>query len=89
MSLKELSRRMIEVLKENNIPFTIHWGKNTDWAFPDLVEHMYGAKAIEWKKHRSALLSKEMANLFSNGFLETANLSAFEENTPVDLIASL
>ena len=27
MSLKEYSKRMIQVLKENNIPFTIHWGK--------------------------------------------------------------
>ena len=34
MSLTEYCRRLIETLKENNIPFTIHWGKNSDWAFP-------------------------------------------------------
>ena len=41
ISLKEFSTLMIKALKENDIPFTIHWGKNADWGFPGLVEHMY------------------------------------------------
>jgi len=89
ISLKEFSRRMIEVLKQNNIPFTIHWGKNMDWGFPGLVDHMYGNKAKEWKTFRSALLSEDMQKLFSNDFLETVKLSNKEAPIPPDLIASL
>lgn len=89
ISLKEFSRRMIEVLKANNIPFTIHWGKNSDWGFPNLVEHMYGNQVNEWKSIRSALLTTEMAQLFSNDFLETINMADVNTNNDQDLIASL
>ncbi|MDY8135879.1 FAD-binding protein [Aquimarina sp. 2201CG5-10] len=91
MSLKEFSRRMIQVLQQNNIPFTIHWGKNIDWAFPGLVEHMYGDKMSEWKEYRNSLLSEESAALFSNNFLETIGLANIFDNDDIDedLIASL
>ncbi|MGI9553145.1 MAG: FAD-linked oxidase, partial [Aurantibacter sp.] len=89
ISLKDVSKRMIEELKANNIPFTIHWGKNSNWAFPGLVKHMYGDKAKEWMTYRSALLSDEMQKLFSNGFLDTVKLSKKEAPIPPDLIASL
>ncbi|WP_299228214.1 FAD-binding protein [uncultured Psychroserpens sp.] len=74
MSLEEYSRRMIEVLKANSIPFTIHWGKNSDWKFPDLVTHMFGDKAERWKTQRKQLLSNDMQKLFSNKFLRTVGL---------------
>ena len=74
MSLKEYCRRMIEVLQENDIPFTIHWGKNSDWAFNGLVPHMFGDEAEEWKTQRKKLLSPEMQELFSNTFLKTVGL---------------
>jgi len=89
MSITEFSRRMIEVLQQNNIDFTIHWGKNNDWAFPNLVEHMYGDKMKIWKNYRNSLLSDDMAKLFSNDFLETANLAQPEANIPQNLIVSL
>ena len=97
MSLTEYSRRMIEVLKANNIPFTIHWGKSSDWSFSDLVNHMYGKSTVKtWKEYRNALLSKDMAQLFSNTFLEQTHLANLEidpaEDFPSDndnLIASL
>ena len=89
ISLEDYSKRMIEVLKANNIPFTIHWGKNANWGFPNLAKHMYGHNASKWMEIRSALLSKEMAKLFSNNFLETIGLSQFDDNAPLDLIASL
>ena len=89
ISLEDYSNRMIEILKVNNIPFTIHWGKNANWGFPNLAKHMYGNNATKWMETRSALLSKEMAKLFSNNFLETIGLSQFEDNAPMDLIASL
>lgn len=76
MSLKEYSRRIIEVLQKNNIPFTQHWGKNSDWAFPGLIKHMYGESTVnEWKTQRKKLLSDEMLTFFSNDFLNCTNLS--------------
>jgi len=90
MSLTEFSRRMIEVLKQNNIPFTIHWGKNSDWTFPNLVNHMFDASKInEWKACRSALLSGDMAELFSNQFLKDIDLADRELHINEELIASL
>ncbi|MDN3665680.1 FAD-binding protein [Algibacter miyuki] len=96
MSLNEYSKRIIEVLKANNIPFTIHWGKASDWAFPGLVNHMYGENAVKtWKQHRHALLSENMAKLFSNDFLANTGLAEKDINqdndfpTDEELIASL
>lgn len=88
MSLEEYGRRMIEVLQQNDIPFTLHWGKNSDWSFPGLAEYMYGENAKIWNEYRSSLLSKDMAKVFTNDFLNTLGLADFEENTPEDLIAS-
>ena len=75
ISLKEYSKKMITVLKNSNIPFTIHWGKNANWEFPDLVEHMFGVSVKKWKKVRSNLLSIPMQEVFSNKFLEATKLS--------------
>ncbi len=75
ISLKEYSTKMIQVLKDTNIPFTIHWGKNANWGFHGLVEHMYGDKVKKWKKVRSSLLSTQMQDLFSNEFLDSTKLS--------------
>ena len=89
MSLKEYSKRMIEVLKENNIPFTIHWGKNANWGFPNLAETMYQDNAEKWIQIRSAFLSEDMAKVFSNNFLETIGLSTYKVDAEEALIASI
>ncbi len=89
MSLTEYGRRMIEVLQENNIPFTIHWGKNSDWKFPNLATHMFGDKVAEWKSYRNGLLSSEMQQVFSNGFLEDVQLNTLNDTNDDDLIVSL
>lgn len=89
MSLTEYSRRMIEVLQENEIPFTIHWGKNSDWKFPNLVNDMFGDSMIEWKSYRNGLLSTEMQQVFSNGFLKDTQLNIPNETNEEDLIVSL
>ncbi len=77
ISLTGFCKRTIEVLIANQIPFTLHWGKNADWSFPGLVQHMYGNDATIWKKQRSKLLTKETAALFSNGFLDDTGLSEY------------
>ncbi len=90
MSLKEFSRRMIQVLQQKNIAFTIHWGKNADWGFEGLVDDMYGGNVTEWKQCRNLLLSDKMQAVFSNDFLRTIGLSTNTDNVddPSDLIAS-
>lgn len=89
MSLTAYGTRMIEVLQENDIPFTIHWGKNANWEFPDLATHMFGDKLREWKSYRNGLLSTEMQRVFSNKFLEDLNLHTPNETNEDDLIVSL
>ena len=92
ISLEEFSRRMIMALMDHDIPFTIHWGKNADWVFPNLVGHMYGENVKTWKAYRKAFLAKDMQKLFSNDFLKTAGLFSDEDNDddiPDDLIVSL
>ena len=89
MSLKKFGSRMIEVLKENDIPFTIHWGKNADWSFPGLLKHMYGDKARKWMEIRSSLLSPQMAKVFSNDFLDTLGLSTYIHGANEDLTATV
>ena len=79
ISLEEYSRLIIEALQNNNIPFTLHWGKNSDWSTPGLVQNMYGNKAEKWMEQRSRLLSKEMAKLFSNPFLKQIGLADYRE----------
>lgn len=88
ISLQQFCKRSIQVLKDNGIPFTIHWGKTADWAYPGLVDYMYGNKATRWREYRSALLSKEMARVFSNKFLDETGLSVYVENVPATLAMS-
>ncbi|TRZ45418.1 FAD-linked oxidase [Robertkochia solimangrovi] len=75
LSLREYGTKMIETLQANHIPFTIHWGKNSDWAFPGLVNYMFGNKATEWKQQRNSLLSPKMQKVFSNQFLKDLQLT--------------
>lgn len=75
ISLEKYCTRIIEVLKENNIGFTLHWGKNADWSFPGLVQHMYGNDMLKWKAQRSSLLTPANQSLFSNKFLMDTGLA--------------
>ncbi|UOY06492.1 FAD-binding protein [Muricauda sp. SCSIO 64092] len=96
-SLNGLSREMMVALHKNNIPFTIHWGKNADWAFvgndwqaSSLADYMYGEDAKKWREYRSSLLAPDMQKLFSNRFLKECGLDRSESvQNPSDLVASL
>jgi hypothetical protein len=89
ISLQKFCTRIIEVLQANNIPFTQHWGKNSDWSFPGLIQHMYGNNAQQWKEYRSALLRRETAALFSTDFLEDIGLSDYIDGVPASLAESV
>lgn len=90
MSLTEYGTRIIEVLQANNVPFTMHWGKNGDWAYSGLLKMMYDKNQIEeWKACRKALLNDEMTTLFLNDFLRTIGLADSDQPRNEDLVASL
>jgi hypothetical protein len=81
----DFERKMIEAFMAAGIKFTIHWGKNADWAYPGLITYMYGDKAETWKNYRSALLTKQMADIFSNGFLARTGLAEYRPGPAIDL----
>ena len=88
ISQEKYYKRFIETLQAEQIPFTFHWGKNTDWGFPGLLEHMYGNQAVQkWKTYRSALLGPDMAKMFSNDYLHTIGLDDYVGDFPTDLLA--
>lgn len=89
ISMEDIERKIIEKFMAHKIPFTWHWGKNATWNFPGLIDYMYGDKDDEWKNYRSALLSREMADLFTNDFLIKAGLGDYRKNVPSTLIDSL
>jgi hypothetical protein len=89
ISLQNFCTRIIEVLQANNIPFTLHWGKNADWSYPGLIQHMYGDNAQQWKEYRSALLRKETAAIFSNDFLDDIGLSGYIDGVSASLAQSV
>ncbi len=79
----------VKSLQDHHIPFTIHWGKTADWKYPGLVTYMFGHKATEWRRYRSALLTKEMAALFSNRFLTDTELDRYSDDAPAAIAQSL
>jgi hypothetical protein len=75
ISMDTYSRLMMEALQDNNIPYTIHWGKNAFWELPGLLEYMFDGDAIsQWKEARKTLLSDEMRAVFSNKFTKDLGL---------------
>ena len=87
ITLDDFLAEVIKTFKAHNIDFTLHWGKNAPWSFPNLVDMMYGQADDEWKNMRSVLLTKQTADLFSNNFLDTVKLSDYRTMVPNDLIA--
>jgi hypothetical protein len=89
ISLEDIQKKLLEAFINAGVKFTIHWGKNAAWSFPGLLDFMYGNNDDIWKDYRSALLSKQMADLFSNDFLNKINLSDYRVNAPKNLVDSL
>ncbi|HJZ39589.1 MAG TPA: FAD-binding protein [Bacteroidales bacterium] len=89
ISFEDFQKKLLEVFIAEGIKFTIHWGKNAASSLPGLIDYMYGDNDDIWKNYRSALLSKQMADVFSNGFLDTIRLSDYRVNVPKNLVDSL
>lgn len=84
ISLNDFLTEVIKSFNSNNINFALHWGKNAPWNFPGLIDIMFGDADDEWKDMRSALLTKQMADIFSNDFLNTVKLSDYRINLTGD-----
>jgi hypothetical protein len=89
ISIDDFQKKLLEAFTGAGIQFTIHWGKNAAWSFPGLIDYMYGNNDDSWKDYRSALLTKQMADIFSNNFLNAIRLSDYRVNAPKNLVASL
>ncbi len=87
IGLEDFLSEVIKTFTANNIDFTLHWGKNGPWTFPNLVDIMYGNADDEWKNMRSTLLTKQMADVFSNDFLSDIKLDDYRVSLPGDLAA--
>ncbi|HTL06752.1 MAG TPA: FAD-binding protein [Chitinophagaceae bacterium] len=87
IGLEPFLAEVVKTFKAAGIAFTLHWGKNGPWSFPNLVDIMYGDADDEWKNMRSVLLSKQMADVFSNDFLSMVKLDDYRVNLPADLAA--
>lgn len=74
---------LIKAFLSNGIEFTLHWGKNGDWAYPGLIDHMFQHKDDEWANQRSRLLRYEMAEMFSNDFIRRLGLANYNRGIPV------
>jgi len=63
-------------LNQQQIPFSLHWGKINHYLNEDTLSAMYGsAKIDEWKKVRNWLLdSEQLKAVFTNAFMERLGL---------------
>jgi hypothetical protein len=74
---RDFYKKVWEALEQNNIPYTLHWGKlnfNLDAA---RVRRMYGNAAVDkWISCRHQLLDEETRKVFTNSFMEKCGLNA-------------
>jgi hypothetical protein len=89
ISLLDFETKLFEAFRSAGIEFTLHWGKNTAWHLPGLINYMYGTKDDAWMDYRSALLGKQNCDLFSNDFLNRCGLAGFRPAAPQSLVANL
>ncbi|MCB2209115.1 MAG: FAD-binding protein [Bacteroidetes bacterium] len=80
---KTVEEEIVKAFVNNNIEFTLHWGKNACWEYPGLIDTMYQFMDDEWVKQRSRLLTYEMAEMFSNDFLRRLNLAGYNRNIDI------
>jgi len=52
-------------LRQQNIPFTFHWGKMNDLN-PAVLRPMYGDKLLAWERHRREALDSDTLGVFTN-----------------------
>ena len=61
-------------LEQQNIAYSIHWGKLNAPLNKDRIIAIYGDNLIKWKQSREQLLSANVRTVFSNPFMEKCGL---------------
>ena len=57
-------------LEDENIPYTLHWGKMNFILTPERVIHMYGQQKVNsWINARHTLLKEPARKVFTNDFM--------------------
>lgn len=72
---KTFFKRVLQALDQNEIPYTLHWGKVNDHLTATRVRRMYGENLDQWLSSRRTLLSQTNRAVFSNAFLNRLDLA--------------
>jgi hypothetical protein len=70
----QVFENVIGRMEQQNIPYSIHWGKLNGPLTKERIVSIYGDKQIKWRQSRSQLLSPEARKVFSNPFMEKCGL---------------
>ncbi len=74
-NMQEYASLVWEMVEQQGIPFTMHWGKFNSHLSKARVEKMYGAKRTKWVESREKLLNPEVRQVFTNEFLKRVGLA--------------
>jgi len=66
-------KRIPAILRQNNIPFTFHWGKDNP-ADQAMIAEMYGASLTLWINQKSKIMNSPEAAMFSNDYTDHLGL---------------
>ena len=62
-------------MEQENIPYTLHWGKYNINLSPDRVRKMYGDNSVDkWISSRRKLLDAKTRRVFNNAFMYRCGL---------------
>jgi hypothetical protein len=64
-----------QLLEQDNLEYTIHWGKINKVIDAARLRRMYGPQRVEkWLAHRRQLLNEQVREVFNNNFLQRCGL---------------
>ena len=72
---REFFEKVWETMEQENIPYTLHWGKYNINLTPQRVRDMYGNSAVDtWIASRHQLMDAATRNVFNNAYMQRAGL---------------
>lgn len=81
----EFMRELANKLDDQNIEFTLHWGKINRILDKNRVLKMYGEESVSnWKMQRSRIMSEKVQRIFNNEFMESCGLAEFRPYIPTN-----
>jgi hypothetical protein len=72
---RDFFEKVCEIMEQENIPYTLHWGKYNINLTPQRVREMYGNSAVDtWIASRHQLMDSATRNVFNNAYMQRAGL---------------